>query len=279
MDNFTLLDTPPPSTHSPNTLVHTYSTPSTGIDTTSTPRKSASSSSTTTTTTTQNPGHAAPRPTGPLTLFSPTSLVESLSRTQLLLVSDIKGELQTIHNQLVNIPVAEIRQEQSQIAENLSERMSALEKSFMELKDVIMLRTNQSFKIDPELLDKWNPTMLVIRRSPWTNTRLILNRVASDNIADLFPSYWTPKPLFSELQEKCFKVLTEVMTSMFYQCGILQECHVLTIQGYEQFIKALHHHMVMGNVTINQLGHFLILILIILQDEPLYKIHERRGCY
>ena len=50
------------------------------------------------------------------------------------------------------------------------------------------------------------------------------------------------------------------MTAMFYQCGILQDNDVLAIQGYEQFLKALHHHMVMGNVTINQLGHFLILM-------------------
>ena len=47
---------------------------------------------------------------------------------------------------------------------------------------------------------------------------------------------------------------------MFYQCGILQDCDVLAIHGYEQFIKTLHHHMVMGNVTISQLGQFLILM-------------------
>ena len=35
---------------------------------------------------------------------------------------------------------------------------------------------------------------------------------------------------------------------------------VLAIHGYEQFLKALHHHMVMANVTINQLGQFLILM-------------------
>ena len=50
------------------------------------------------------------------------------------------------------------------------------------------------------------------------------------------------------------------MTAMFYQCGILQDYDVLAIHGYEQFLKALHHHMVMGNVTINQLGQFLILM-------------------
>ena len=123
-----------------------------------------------------------------------------------------------------------------------------------------MIRTNQSFKMDPKLLEQWNPTMLVIRRSPWTNMRLILNKIASDNIADLFPCDWAPKPCFSELQEKHFKILSEVMTAMFYQCGILQDCYVLAIHGYEQFLKALHHHMVMGNVTISQLGQFLILM-------------------
>ena len=46
-----------------------------------------------------------------------------------------------------------------------------------------MIRTNQSFKMDPKLLEQWNPTMLVIRRSPWTNMRLILNKIASDNKA------------------------------------------------------------------------------------------------
>ena len=102
--------------------------------------------------------------------------------------------------------------------------------------------------------------MLVIRRIPWTNMRFILNKLASDNIADLFPSDWAPKPLFSELQEKHFKVMSEVMTSMFHQCGILQDCHILSIQGYERFLQALHHHMVMGNITISQMGHFLILM-------------------
>ena len=50
------------------------------------------------------------------------------------------------------------------------------------------------------------------------------------------------------------------MTEMFYQCGILQDYDVLAIQGYEQFLKALHHHMVLGNVTLHQLSHFLILM-------------------
>ena len=68
--------------------------------------------------------------------------MKSLTKTQHLLVADIKGELQSLNNQLSNIPIAEIRNEQIQAANILTERMEALERSFAELKDVIMLRTN-----------------------------------------------------------------------------------------------------------------------------------------
>ena len=160
------------------------------------------------------------------TVFAPITLVESLTRTNLLLVADMKSELQSIHNQLSTIPFKEISKEQSQSFDKVNERIEVLEKNFNELKDIVMKKTNQSFKMDPKLLEQWNSTMLVIRRSSWTNMRLILNKITSDNIADLFPSDWAPKPCFSEIQEKHFKILSEVM----------------------------------GNVTINQLGQFLILM-------------------
>ena len=194
------------------------------------------------------------------TVFAPMTLVESLTKTNLLLVADMKSEIQSIHNQLSTIPLEEFRNEQSQAFGKLNDKIEALEKNFTELKDIVMKRSYQNLKMDPKLLDQWNPSMLVIRRSPWTNMGLILNKVASDNIADLFPSDWAPKPCFSDIQEKHFKVLSEVRTAMFYQCEILQDYDVLAIQGYEQFLKALHHHMVMDNVTPNQLGHFLILM-------------------
>ena len=194
------------------------------------------------------------------TVFAPMTLVQSLTKTNLLLVADMKSEIQSIHNELSTIPLEEIRNEQSQAFGKLNDKIKTLEKNFTELKDIVMKRSYQNLKMDPKLMDQWNPSMLVIRRSPWTNMRLILNKVASDNIADLFPSDWAPKPCFSDIQEKHFKVFSEVMTAMFYQCGILQDYDVLAIQGYEQFLKALHHHMVLGNVTLNQLGHFLILM-------------------
>ena len=194
------------------------------------------------------------------TVFAPMTLVESLTKTNLLLVADMKSEIQSIHNQLSTIPFEEIKSEQSQAFDKVNDRIEALEKNFTELKDIVMKRTYQNFKMDPKLLKQWNSAMLVIRRSPWTNMRLILNKVTSDNVADLFSSDWAPKPCFSDIQEKHVKILSEVMTAMFYQYGILQDYDVLAIHGCEQFLKALHHHMVMGNVTINQLGQFLILM-------------------
>ena len=150
------------------------------------------------------------------TVFAPMTSVESLTKTNLLLVADMKSEIQSIHNQLSTIPFEEIRNEQSQAFDQVNDKIEALEKNFTELKDIVMKRTYQNLKMDPKLLDQWNSSMLVIRRSPWTNMRLILNKVASDNIADLFPSDLAPKPCFSDIQEKHFKVLSEVMTAMFY---------------------------------------------------------------
>ena len=115
------------------------------------------------------------------------SLVESLTKTNLLLVADMKREIQFIHNELSTIPLEEIKNEQSQAFGKLSEKIEALERNFTELKDIVMKRSYQNLKMNPKLLDQWNPSMIVIRRSPWTNMRLILNKVAADNIADLFP--------------------------------------------------------------------------------------------
>ena len=142
----------------------------------------------------------------------------------------MKGELQSINNQLSHIPIEEISKEQAQAFEKVNERMEALEKIFNELRDIAMIRTNQNFKMDPKLLEQWNPMMLVIRRSHWTNMRIILNKIASDNTADLSPSDCTPKPCFSDLQEKYFKVMSEVKIAKFHQCGIFQDCDVLAIQ-------------------------------------------------
>ena len=184
------------------------------------------------------------------TVFAPITLVESLTKTNLLLVADVKSELQSMNKQL-----------SKQSAENLETRMEALEQGFIELREVVMQRTiNNHLKPNPELLEVWDPSVMVLEKSNWTNMRLILNKTAEDNYPDLFPSEWDHQKLFTEMHEMHYKVFSEVMTAMFHQCGILMDCNIFEMQNYELFLKALHHHLVMGTVNMTQVGHFLILM-------------------
>ena len=102
---------------------------------------------------------------------------------------------------------------------------------------------------------------MVLKHSPWTNMRLVLNKTAADNITDLFPTDWHPKPPLSNVQEKHFKILTEVITEMFLQCGLLIEADIIEMDHYQDFLKALHHHTIMGNVSTTQLTHFIMLMV------------------
>ena len=161
----------------------------------------------------------------------------------------MKSELQSMNNLL-----------STQSTENLKTRMEALEQGFMELREVVMQRTINNLKPNPELLEVWDPSMMVLQKSNWTNMRLVLNKVAEDNYPDLFPSEWDHQKLFTEMHEMHYKVFSEVMTTMFHQCGILMDCNIFEMQNYELFLKALHHHLVMGTVNMTQVGHFLILM-------------------
>ena len=154
------------------------------------------------------------------TVFTPIDLVESLTKTNHLLVADMKGELQSINNQL-----------STQSTENLKTRMEALEQGFIELREVVMQRTINNLKPNPELLEVWDPTIMVLQKSNWTNMRLILNKVAGDNYPDLSPSEWAHQNLFTQMHEMDYKVFSEVVTTMFHQCGILMDCNIFEIQS------------------------------------------------
>ena len=146
-------ENPIPISQSPTTSAHTTSH-STGMNASQTSVTSTTSStstiSTTPSTTVHCSSHTVPTVSREAhrthTVFAPITLVESLTKTNLLLVADMKSELQSIHNQLSTIPFEEIRKEQSQAFEKVNERMEALEKNFNELKDIVMKRTNQSLR-------------------------------------------------------------------------------------------------------------------------------------
>ena len=231
----------PPTTSASTTTAGITSNQETSTGTTSTTKTTTSSSNTVPTMARE--AHRSH------TVFAPITLVESLTKTNLLLVADMRSELQSMNNQL-----------STQSTENLKTRMEALEQGFMELREVVMQRTINNLRLNPELLEVWNPSMMVLQKSNWTNMRLILNKVADDNYPDLFPSEWDHQKLFTEMHEMHYKVFSEVMTTMFHQCGILMDCNIFEMQNYELFLKALHHHLVMGTVNMTQVGHFLILM-------------------
>ena len=102
----------------------------------------------------------------------------------------MKSVLQSMNNQL-----------STQSTENLKTKMEALEQGFMELREVVMLRSINNLKPNSELLEVWDPSMMVLQKSNWTNMRLILNKVAEVNYPDLFPSEWDHQKLFTEMHE------------------------------------------------------------------------------
>ena len=244
-----------PISQFPATSAHTIPLPTRGMDTTQTSVTSTTSLTSTTSTTPSTTVHCSSHATGSReahrthTVFSPIDLVESLTKTNHLLVADMKGELQSMNNQL-----------STQSTENLKTRMEALEQGFMELREVVLQRTINNLKPNPELFEVWNPAMMVHQKSNWTNMRLILNRVAEDNYPDQFPSEWDHQKLFTQMHEMHYKVFSEVMTTMFHQCGILMDSNIFEMKNYELFLTALHHHLVMGTVNMTQVGHFLILM-------------------
>ena len=136
-----------------------------------------------------------------------------------------------------------------------------LEEQYSELKKIVKQGSTQSYIANPALLEHWNPGDMVIRHSPWTTVRLVMNKVASENITDLFPSDWQPRPIMSTDDEKQYKVMTELMTHMFQQCGYLKEENIIELDNYQNFLKTLQHHIFMGNVSITQLIHFMILMV------------------
>ena len=115
-----------PISQFPATLAHTIPLPATGMNTSQTSVTSTTSLTSTTSTTPSTTVHCSSHATVSReahrthTVFTPIDLVESLTKTNHLLVADMKGELQSMNNQL-----------STQSTENLKTRMEALEQGFM----------------------------------------------------------------------------------------------------------------------------------------------------
>ena len=200
-------------------------------------------------------------PSQAITLFVPIRMAEDLTKVQLILCKEIKTEIQEVKTLITEIPHEEIQRNFSNLAILLDERMSNLEEQYEELKKMVKQNSTQNYIANPALLEHWNPGYMVIKHSPWTTVRLVLNKVASENITDLFPSDWHPRPMMSTDEEKQYKVITELRTHLFQQCGYLQEENIIELDNYQDFLKTLQHHVFMGNMSITQLIHFMILMV------------------
>ena len=102
---------------------------------------------------------------------------------------------------------------------------------------------------------------MVLKYSPWTSMQLMLNLVAEDNITDLFPTDLQPTSPQSSIQQKHFKVLTEVMTEMFLHCGLVVDEQVIEVTNYQDFLRVLLHNLVLGNISTTQVTQFIILMV------------------
>ena len=168
------------------------------------------------------------------TLFAPVSIAEDL-RIQLILCEEIKTEIQAVKKSIAAIPFDDRQRKITEATTLLEERMTRLEEQYSKLKDILKQKTIQNYIANPALLEHWKPGDMVSKYSLWTTLRLVLNKVASENITELVPSDGLPRPSMSPEQEKQYKVLTEVMTEMFYQCGLLNEAEIIELDNYEEF--------------------------------------------
>ena len=195
------------------------------------------------------------------TWFAPVGMAEDLAKIQLILCNEIKTEIQAVKKSIAAIPFDDVQRKITETTTMLEERMTRLEEQCSKLKDILKQRTIQNYITNPALLEHWKPGDMVIKYSLWRTLRLVLNKVTSENITELFPSDGQPRPSMSSEQQKQYKILTEVMTEMFHQCGILGEAEIIELDNYKDFLKVLHYHTFMGNVSTIQLTHFIMLMV------------------
>ena len=200
-------------------------------------------------------------PTPAITLFAPIGMAEDLSSIILVLCKELKSDIKEVKNLVTSLPNEKILQTLTELATLVDERMTNLEDQYDELKRAVNQRSIQPYIANTALLEHWSPHDMVIKYSPWTTVRLVLNKVASENITELFPSDWQPRPTMTTDDEKEFQVLKEVMTNMFQQCGYLNEENIIELSNYQDFLRALQHHVFMGDVSMTQLTHFIILMV------------------
>ena len=136
------------------------------------------------------------------TLFAPVGMAEDLARVQLILCNEVKTEIQAMKESIATIPFDDVQRKITEATTLLEERMARHEEQCSKLNDILKQKTIQNYIANPALLEHWKPGDMVNKHSLWTTLRLVLNKVASENITELFPSDGEPRPSISTEQEK-----------------------------------------------------------------------------
>ena len=142
------------------------------------------------------------------TLFALIGMAEDLAKIQLILCNEIKTENQAEKESITTIPFDDVQRKITEATTLLEERITRLEEQCSELKDIVKQMITQNYIANPALLEHWRPGDMVVKHSLSTTMRLVLNKVASENFTDLFPSDWHPRPILSIEQQKQYKLLT-----------------------------------------------------------------------
>ena len=109
-------------------------------------------------------------------------MAEDLTKIQFTLCNEIKTELQAGKESVAAIPFLELKKKVTEATIKLEKRMCGLEDRYNELQEIILHGTAQHFTIDPSLLEKWDPTAMILKHRPLTKMRLVLNETAADFI-------------------------------------------------------------------------------------------------
>ena len=133
-------------------------------------------------------------PNQAITLFVPIGMAEDLANVQLILCNEIKTEIQEVENIITAFPFEEMQRNFSEMATLLDERMTNLEEQCSELKKIVKQGSIQNYIVNPALLEYWNPGDMVIKHSPWTTMRLVLNKVTSKILQTCFHQIGTQVP-------------------------------------------------------------------------------------
>ena len=170
-----------------------------------------------------------------------TTIVQHLTGNMIHTVNDLQSEVRNMHSYLQSRPI-EVYEYNKVI------RKVTFMKNDFEIVNDLALHSQGNQLFDMKSLEMWQPDDDVLQENKWNKMRLVLNKLATENNQDVYLGDWIPSKPFSPEQQQNLQILMEVMTS-------LDEIH-----SFLQFQRSTQHHVMVGNINMTQIEHFLIMM-------------------